>query len=226
MSNPIVVDLSHWQAYPIDFKAMRAGGTQGVILKCTEGETYVDPTFGARGNAARAAGLHVASYHFLRPGSAARQMSWYIDRAAPAPGDRLVVDFEDEDCTLADLHAAVDALLARSGCRVAVYGASFLIDTVQGNYAPWLAATSLWAARYSSQEPELKNTWPRWDLWQYTDKAECAGVGSLVDGNRWNDEAGSLAAWFHGPAAPEGAVVYVTIEAPAGVVVRVNGITV
>ena len=218
MSNPVVVDLSHWQEDPIDFAEMREGGTRGVILKCTEGTTYDDPTYVERAEAAHAAGLLVASYHFLKHGDIPAQMKWYVERAAPAPGERLVIDFEDQGCTLNDLLAAVEYLLNNTECQIAVYGASFLFDTVRDNYAPELAATQLWAARYSQNEPEI-TCWPRWDLWQYTDQAECSGLAAVVDGNKWNPEAGDLADWFYDPAfrKPVTNSVTVAIDVPQGI---------
>jgi GH25 family lysozyme M1 (1,4-beta-N-acetylmuramidase) len=122
----------------------------------------------------------------------------------------------------------VDWLLTNTECQIAVYGASFLFDTVRDQYAPELAATSLWAARYSSQEPEIA-LWPRWDLWQYTDKAECKGVSTPVDGNKWNDDSGNLDDWFFDPMfalrrpVP---VIDITVSSDTKCIIRVNGIAV
>lgn len=205
MANPLVLDLSHWQPDPIDWKALKAGGTQGVILKATQGTTYFDPTFGQRQNAALDAGLLVASYHFLQHGSVVPQMRWYLDRVKPQAGDRLVIDFEQEsgkpDPTVDDLDVAVNYLMQETECEIAVYGASFLFDTVKKRFPECLNMTSLWAARYSSNKPAVPaGTWPTYSLWQFTDKATVLGIKGPVDGNIWNGDPSALGEWFYAPA--------------------------
>ena len=67
--NPVIIDISHHQADPIDWTKLKANGTVGVILKATEGTSYTDPTYASRKKAALAAGLAVSSYHFFKKGN-------------------------------------------------------------------------------------------------------------------------------------------------------------
>ena len=61
------LDLSHWNAdEKIDFVALKANGIDFVILKVTEGISFVDNTFQSKYIAALAAGLIVMPYHFFR----------------------------------------------------------------------------------------------------------------------------------------------------------------
>ncbi len=110
MANPICVDLSHHNPEP-DWAKLKAGGTLGVIMKATEGTTYIDNTFAARRERARAAGLAVSSYHFLKHGNAEQQMAHYLDVVGPVVGERVVIDHEDAKGTLSDLLTAVEALV-------------------------------------------------------------------------------------------------------------------
>jgi GH25 family lysozyme M1 (1,4-beta-N-acetylmuramidase) len=61
------LDLSHWNADTnIDFPTLKANGIDFVILKVTEGISFVDDTFKSKYEAALAAGLIVMPYHFFR----------------------------------------------------------------------------------------------------------------------------------------------------------------
>jgi Glycosyl hydrolases family 25 len=62
----LFIDISDNNAEP-DYEALLLAGVEGIMLKATEGTTYVDPTFGARYDAAKKAGLTVGAYHFWHP---------------------------------------------------------------------------------------------------------------------------------------------------------------
>lgn len=230
MPNPIVVDLSHHNPTP-DWQALKAGGTLGVILKATEGASYVDPTFASRWDAAKANGLLRSAYHFLRPGNMLEQMQRFIKVVQPSLTERLVIDYEDPDVSFANLQLAAKFLLD-AGYQVAIYGSNVLTDACKGKTSAILSNTSLWQARYSSNEPEVPSIWPTWALWQFTDKAKVSGIKALVDGNHWNGHPANLPAWFDSSLAlppstpyPEPAAEPVTIEMviTGGVKVLING---
>lgn len=202
MTNPIVIDISHHQA-TADFAKVKAGGTVGVILKATEGTSYVDPTYIDRNEAALRAGLMTAPYHFLKPGSIERQMDWFLAKTQPDDGSRLVIDYEAEGLKIADLEAAVRYLKTNAPkCELTVYGANGFLGAQLGNKKNDLLAanTSLWVASYRNDAPtitNLKPTWSVWSLWQYTDKSTVDGVPGPVDGNRWNGNGEALKKWFN-----------------------------
>lgn len=203
--NPLVIDLSHHNNPPEpDWARVKAGGTVGVILKATEALTYVDPTFGSRREAAKAAGLAVSSYHFLKHGNVRQQMLHYLDVVAPVRGERVVIDYEDTSLNLGDLREAVLALEAAGlDLQVTVYAGGLLKGQLGANRDDVLARTSLWIAHYTSAPAPAwpKATWPVWSLWQYTDRATVAGLDQPVDGNRFNGPAGQLLKWLN-PAVP------------------------
>lgn len=61
------LDLSHWQKDEnINFVELKANDIDFVILKVTEGTSFVDDTFKAKYEAALEAGLIVMPYHFFR----------------------------------------------------------------------------------------------------------------------------------------------------------------
>lgn len=63
----LLVDLSNNNPGPIDWRQVKRAGAFGVLLKVSEGRTFVDQTYAERARGARAAGLHVGGYHFARP---------------------------------------------------------------------------------------------------------------------------------------------------------------
>lgn len=194
MPNPIVVDISHHNATP-DWQALKAGGTLGVILKATEGSGYTDPTFISRWDAAKFHGLLRSAYHFLRPGDVVSQMQRFIRLVNPSRTERLCIDYEDPDIPFSDLERAAKYLLD-AGIQTTVYGSNILVNTCKGKTSAILSNTSLWQARYSSNEPDVPSIWPTWSLWQFTEKAKVTGIKGAIDGNHWNGHPANLPAWF------------------------------
>src|SRR5256714_3531030 len=60
------IDVSHWNG-SIDWSQVASSGERFAIMKATEGVSYVDPTYAHNRQAALAAGMVVAAYHFARP---------------------------------------------------------------------------------------------------------------------------------------------------------------
>jgi lysozyme len=235
MANPLVIDLSHHNDVT-DFNAIRLNGTIGIIHKASEGSTYTDPEFWERRAEAGDAGLLWASYHYLHHGDIDSQIANFLTKVQPAFGERLVIDYEEEDCTLDDLRQAIRCLRnAVPFCELTVYSGHLIKEHLGDNYDPLLSTTSLWLAQYSSAD-ELdwpQGTWPTWTLWQYTDCAAVAGVAAACDGNYFNGSVVNCCRWFDATAfpvpepqtGPEVVVVRIAVDVPDGVavVITVNG---
>lgn len=243
----IVIDVSHHQGWPegkdYPFDDMAAAGIVGVILKATEGTSYVDDTFRKRYDACIEHGVAVASYHFLRHGSIEQQMLNYLNTVMPRPGERMVLDWEDSKVTLNELIAAADILLAADhdgvslNLQVAIYGsASFLQTYVPNRPDATLAKTSLWVARYSSEEPYWPSAvWPTWSLWQCTDSHYGPNGYGPLDGNKFNGSVEACVRWLAPAGAEPGpepdpdekqVVVDITADDGVTVIVNVNGDTI
>jgi lysozyme len=228
-----VVDLSHHNPTP-DWAKLKAGGVVGVILKATEGTTYVDPDYASRRHDAEViGGLCVASYHFMRPGSMKAQLDHFLGIVQPAKGERVVLDHEDDRVSLGELEQAVSILLADSrDLQVCVYSGHLIKEQLGSKHSSTLADTSLWIAQYTAASAPSwpTGTWPTWSLWQWTDSETVPGISAPVDGNRWNGSPDNLVKWF-GPAAepapapppgPQIETVEVVIRIPAGLPYRVT----
>lgn len=201
MTNPLVIDLSHHNPTP-DWQELRDAGTIGVILKATEGSSYIDDTWQQRAKQAFSAGLKVATYHFMRPGSMQAQMDHYLDEtdALMPLGSRVCLDHEDDDVSLDDLKAAVKCVMERRpDLQITIYSGHLIKDQLGSECDDFLGQnTSLWIAQYTNAaSPSWPvGTWPSWSLWQYTDRATVQGISSSVDANRWNGSSENLVKWF------------------------------
>jgi lysozyme len=235
---PVCIDISHWQGYP-DFNEVARAGVLGVIHKATEGTTYVDPNCARNCANALNAGLAIATYFWLKPGDARSQVEFYLSTIDPLPGERVVIDYEEDGCTLDMLREAVQALLDYAlDLKITVYSGHLLKEQLGDDRDDFLAEnTDLWLAQYSSESnitwPD--GTYPDWALWQYSESGEVDGIdGALVDLNKFDGDGDDFLDWINPaggvPTPPFPPVptetVDIAITAPEGVTVTVtvNGV--
>ena len=65
------LDISHHQDIRLDLAQCRREGIEFVFLKATEGAGFVDSEFAANLAEARAAGMLVGAYHYVRSNASA-----------------------------------------------------------------------------------------------------------------------------------------------------------
>lgn len=153
------LDISHHQAAALDLAQCRREGIAFVFLKATEGSGFVDPEFRANLAEARAAGLLVAAYHYVRFDASAAGQVANVRRAVP----RDVPVIPDVEAGSGPLSITREVI---AGLRAAGY-------TVPLSYIPrWY-----WQQIGS---PSLVGLPPLWSS-RYPDNA----VGSLAD--EWAD---------------------------------------
>lgn len=85
-------------------------GISFVIVKATESTNYVNPKMVAQVAHARAAGLHVGYYHFVRSGDMKKQVDYFLSKATEVAGDSLWLDWEDDKVTSAQKDAFLKEL--------------------------------------------------------------------------------------------------------------------
>jgi lysozyme len=224
------IDISHWQGFP-DFAKVKAAGVIAMIHKATEGTSYEDPNRAKNCANAIQAGIAVCCYHWIKPGNATAQMEYFLSVVDPQPGERVVIDYEEDGCSLDDLREAVQVLLSDPrDLKITVYSGHLLKEQLGNNYDAVLADhTDLWLAQYTTGTPSWPEaTYPAWTLWQYSESGTVDGIdGTAVDLNRFNGSDGQLLAWIN-PAnvdpLPVTSEVLVEITAPPDVkvTVRVN----
>jgi GH25 family lysozyme M1 (1,4-beta-N-acetylmuramidase) len=230
---PVCIDISHWQNYP-DFEEVAAAGVKGMIHKVSEGTSYIDPNRAENCSNALAAGLAVSTYFWIKPGDGAAQAEFYLSVLDPVQGERCVIDYEEDGCTLTTLYDAVQALLDyNKDLKITVYSGHLIKEQLNGCDDYLAEHTDLWLAQYTSGTPSWENaTWPQWALWQYSETGEIPGVdGSYVDLNNYNGTEDEFLKWISPAGAtppkpkppepvPDKRVVGVAITAPEDV--RVN----
>jgi GH25 family lysozyme M1 (1,4-beta-N-acetylmuramidase) len=234
---PVCIDISHHQGYP-DFEEVAASGVKGIIHKVSEGTSFKDPARAENCNNARAAGLAISTYHWLSPGSnPSAQMEFYLSLLDPVQGERVVIDYEQDGCTVAMLEDAVGALLDyRAELKVTVYSGHLLKEQLGDQHNTFLADnTDFWLAEYQSigtlddiSWPD--GTYPHWTLHQYSETGVIPGINdTYVDLNRFNGNDQEFLAWISPTGAPpkppqpdDSSVVNVAITAPEDIKVQVS----
>lgn len=197
-----IVDLSHWQTGPnggpIDFAAMKTSGILAVMLKASQGSSWVDSTFVGRVAAAQAAGLLVGAYHFMDATAPVAQATHFLSLARALP--RLAIDIEPNGMGTTGSIAQAAEIVA------CIHSAIGRLPTVyMGRWGPTgdgaglpnaiLSRCPLWLASYTTN-PIPPPGWDSWQIWQYTDAGTVPGVASTCDRNRFNGSADDLTAWW------------------------------
>ena len=199
----VVLDLSHWQGGPggmePDFAVMKTAGIHAVILKATQGSSWIDATFTGRAAAARAAGLLVGAYHFADATNPLVQASHFLTVAGDIP--RLAIDIEENE--MGDTVSIVQAaeIVARIQMTVRQLPLVYLnrngpSGTGAGLPNGVLSRCPLWLAEYGAASPTLPDGWKNWTLWQHTSTGRIPGIAGDVDRSYFNGTAEELAAWW------------------------------
>jgi lysozyme len=209
----ICIDISHHQGYP-DFDEVRDGGVLGVIHKATEGTSFIDDARAENLANAKKAGLAISTYFWLKPGDGRAQAEFYLSVIDPVQGERVVIDYEEEGCTLTTLKDAVQALLDFDrGLQITIYSGHLLKEQLGDDHDDFLAKhTDLWLAQYTADESEI--SWPEatysiWTLWQYSETGEIPGIDdSYVDLDQFNGSDENFLKWINpagaAPLIPQG----------------------
>jgi GH25 family lysozyme M1 (1,4-beta-N-acetylmuramidase) len=227
---PVCIDISHYQGYP-DFARVYAVGVLGVIHKATEGTSYIDPCRAANLAAAKAAGLAIATYFWLKPGNARAQAEFYLSVVQPVPGERVIIDYEEQGVTLDMLHEAVQSLLDYgAGLKITVYSGSVIKEQLGDRCDAFLAGnTDLWLAQWTTGDLSWPaGTWPRWSLHQYSENGAVPGIEGDVDLDEYNGSAADFLAWISPAGTPPkpGISVGIALTVPdhVTVTVSINGV--
>lgn len=77
------LDLSHYQSTSLDLAQCRREGVEFIFIKSSEGSTFIDPVFTTRLAQARATGLLVAAYHYVRSNATAAAQVANVLRVVP-----------------------------------------------------------------------------------------------------------------------------------------------
>jgi lysozyme len=192
------LDVSNLQG-TIDFRKVKDAGYRFVWIKAGEGD-WPDPNFMRNVQSAKAAGLKVGAYHFLRPKAGrtgAQEAKHFIERLKAAglgKGDLMpALDVEatklDHQATL-NYVASFGQALRSAGFKPCLYTyPSFL----GGKWSAAFATYPLWLAAYQSHEPTPPQPWRSYVCWQHASDAHVPGVNGKCDVDKTDDLKGLIA---------------------------------
>lgn len=185
------IDVSAYQS-----ETYSRSGYDFVIVKATEGRTYVNPKQSAQAARARAAGLVLGFYHFLWPGNIAAQAKYFVEKCASRPGDILACDWEHTSSGTAATSAEKDAFMKevkrlRPDHRVILYcNVDFWVNRDTSSYD----GDGLWIAQYNGRpgDPSIR---AKWLIHQYTSSPLDINVARF-------DSRAAMRAWAAGTSTP------------------------
>ena len=162
-AGPKFVGGSDWQP-SVDWHAVKASGIFAVVVKAGEG-LHEDPTYATHLAGARAAGLQVMAYWFVRPVGCTSEIA-AINHVV-ASGIRVVLDEE------------VPGISGYASCLSApVASHTGIVPVIYTSPGTWPGGShnglSLWQAEYG---PTLHPAWTPVVAWQYTESATVPGIG-------------------------------------------------
>lgn len=193
------IDVAVYQGV-IDWPTVAASGVQFAVIKSTEGVGYRDPTFSANWYGAKAAGLVVGSYHFMRAdlgNNPKDEADWFLSVVGPVlgEGDFLCLDVEDfpNRPQPADLRGWVltwlDYVFARVGFRPLIYSTTGYLASHNLTGGPELAQFGIWIADWrppTTGFPAPPPDWPVVALWQHSGSGSTPGIVGQVDQDLFN----------------------------------------
>jgi Lyzozyme M1 (1,4-beta-N-acetylmuramidase) len=187
------LDISHYQSIS-DFRLIKKSGYQFVILKATQGQSYVDGTFYTNLGKAQSAGLITYAYHFFEADStstAAKEANHFIsvlNKAHFSKNNYVFVDVEDQlgapltknsNALTSYVYTFLNIMRNNGFNRFGIYS-SYYFYYNRLNAAQLPSTAKIWIANY-----RINNTYngpglPA-DIWQYTSSGRASGIQGSVD---------------------------------------------
>lgn len=183
------IDVSHHQG-AIDWHTVAANDVSFAFIKATEGGDHSDKRFKENWEAAREAGIPRGAYHFFTLCRPAVDQAAHFIRSVPKEADSLppVVDLEfGGNCDAVPKPEALYKHLETFLSTVeAHYGKKPILYVTQEFYDMYLSKTSQFAdypvwARSILREPAYVKG--EWQIWQYHNRGQVAGITGPVDLN-------------------------------------------
>lgn len=188
------IDVSNYQG-AIDYSRVRNAGIEVVYIKATEGQTITDAYLRRNYENARANGLKIGFYHFVRARNNAQAIAeaeYFSNAISGMTADcRLAMDFEVfGNLTNEQVNEISFTFLRKveelTGKEMVVYSNTYDARTV---FSQELANQyPLWVAEYGVNEPQNNGKWDTWVGFQYTDRGLIDGINGYVDRDRFTEQ--------------------------------------
>jgi GH25 family lysozyme M1 (1,4-beta-N-acetylmuramidase) len=194
------VDVSSYQA-DLDATAIPA---DFLLIKATEGTSYVNPYCDKHYQQALSSGKKVGVYHFARNDAGTSpydEANWFVQNCLGYIKTAiLVLDWEESVSDVGWANAWLNAVLSQTGVHPVIYmsyGVTFDYDwssVVDGNFGLWVA---YWAGG-AQQCPSIPISgpsvgwWSFYAIWQWTDQGYYSGYSGTLDCDEFE---GDVNAW-------------------------------
>lgn len=183
MTRAKIIDVSSNQDHPIDWLTVKRSGVKGVILKATQGTTYVNPFFERDLQGCLANGLPVAAYHFAMFTSAVAEARAFRKVAGMRAR---ALDIE----TSTNLPWANEFLGLLQDCGGLAHDETMLYGSESSLPRKGLISL-LWVADYGVTSPGRPCA-----CWQFTETGKVPGIANPVDVSYWMGTTQQFDAFF------------------------------
>ncbi|KAI2634510.1 glycoside hydrolase family 25 protein [Xylaria nigripes] len=186
-------DISHYQP-SVDFAGAYGAGARFVIIKATEGTTFLDPKFSSHYTGATSAGLIRGGYHFahLDTSSGATQATYFLAHGGGWTSDGItlpgMLDLEGS-CVLSTSETVAwikdfsDTYQAKTGVYPLLYTNPSWWSSCTGNSDAFVTTNRLVLARYANSAGTPPGSWPYYTIWQYNDAYTYGGDSDTFNGD-------------------------------------------
>ena len=173
-----VLDLSHYN--PVQDWLKVSKEIDCVILKATQGKSYLDPTFYKNRVDARDSDILVGAYHFADGGDVNREVDHFLSKVGEMlEGEFLVLDYEIHLSNPVEwCEDFLNRCEKKTGIRPLLY-----INTSTFKSFKW-GDEKFWLASYGVNDGKYHPIPYPFVLHQYTSRGVCPGINGNVDLSR------------------------------------------
>ncbi|KAJ6150637.1 hypothetical protein N7471_001836 [Penicillium samsonianum] len=196
-------DISGYQP-SVDFAGAYAAGARFVMIKATEGTSFISSSFSSQYEGASSAGLIRGGYHFAQPasGTGAAQAKYFIAHGGGWSGDGLTlpgmldIEYNPSGATCYGLSQSAmvawikdfgETYKSAAGRYPMIYTTADWWNTCTGGSTAFSQDYPLALARYSTSVGTIPGGWPFQSFWQNSDSYSFGG-----DSEIWNGSEASL----------------------------------
>lgn len=180
----ILADISHWQN-KIDFAKVKKS-VEAVIVKASEGTSFIDPYFETNKRGVREAGMLFGAYHFAKGYDAKKEANFFVKTVGELkPGELLALDSETGQSPLW-CKTFLDEVTRLVGFRPLIYcpaGNGMDWSQIAKDYGLWIARYGLNLGYKMTSFPPKLGAWSYYAIWQYTSRGRVDGINGNVDLN-------------------------------------------
>ncbi len=169
-THPLIIDVSSNQDHPINWAAVKKAGVAGVILKATQGTSYVNPFFHEDLLGCDENKIPVMAYHFAMFENVTEEARAFI-RVAGARARALDIETSSNLAWANGFLRTLHDKYNFAHDQTMLYGSASSIPR-KG------LISLLWVADYGASPGPCA-------CWQYTEKGKIAGIANAVDMSHW-----------------------------------------